>query len=85
MASIITGPRHGEYQLVALRRLDLEIQCFSPDFLILLADRIPQLRSLKLAVVIIGPDKRPDPSGREGVPEVGLPSVYPRPRKVIIA
>jgi len=81
VASIITGHRDGGHQLVALRTLDMDIQCFSPDLLNLLADRIPQFRPLKQTVIVIGPDKQPDPPGRGRVPEASLPSVCPCPRK----
>ena len=80
MASIITGPKAAGYQLKALRTLDVQIRCFSPDFLSLLADRIPHLRSLKLVVMAIGPDhdkQQPEHLGSSLVPAVSRPSFYP--------
>jgi hypothetical protein len=76
MASIITGPKARGYQLAALRTLDMEILCFSPDFLSLLAHGIPQLQSLKLVVADIGPDKDNVFFARNRVPEVSQPSFY---------
>jgi len=83
VASILTGPKSGGYQLTALRALDIRIRCFSPTFLSLLVDSAPQLRSLKLNVSVIGPDKQPERFERSRVPEVGchsLSSMYLRPR-----
>jgi len=81
MASIITGPKAAGYQLKALRTLDVQIRCFSPDLLSLLADRIPHLRSLKLVVMAIGPDKQHDIIGISLVPEVSRPAFYLLPGK----
>jgi hypothetical protein len=86
VASILTGPKPGGYQLTALRALDIQIWCFSPAFLSLLVDRAPQLRSLKLSAFVIGPDKQPARFGRNRVPEVGrhsLSSMY-LPQIIII-
>jgi len=86
VASILTGPKSGGYQLTALRALDIEIWCFSPAFLSLLVDRAPQLRSLRLNASVIGPDKQPERFGRNRVPEVGLhsPSSMYLPQIIII-
>jgi hypothetical protein len=81
MTSIITGPKSTGYQLKALRTLDVQIRCFSPNILSLLADRIPHLRSLKLAVAVIGPDEQPEHLGSSRVPEVSQPSSHPLPEK----
>jgi hypothetical protein len=70
MASIFTGLKAGGCKPIALRTLDMEIQCLSPDLLSLLANGIPQLRSLKLAVIVIGPDRQPSLPERDQVPEV---------------
>ncbi|KIM41560.1 hypothetical protein M413DRAFT_445533 [Hebeloma cylindrosporum] len=67
VASILTGPKPGGDQLTALRVLDIQIWCFSPDFLRLLAEQTPRLRSLKLMVSAIGPDKHSELRNR--VPE----------------
>jgi len=69
-SSILTGPKHGGYQLSGLGTLDIQIWCFSPAFLSLLADKTPHLQSLRLKASIIGPDKQPEPLGRNRVPEV---------------
>jgi hypothetical protein len=84
VASILTGPRHGGYQLTALRALNIRISCFSPAFLSLLVDNVPQLRSLKLTMSAIGPDKQPEHFPRNSlVPEVShsLFCMYLCPRK----
>jgi len=81
MASILAGPNAGGHQLMGLRTLDMEVQCFSPDLLTLFIDRTPQLRSLKLAVIIFGPDKQPEPLGWHRVPEVSRSSFYPLPQE----
>ena len=80
VASILTGPKYGEYQLTVLRMLDIQIQCFSPAFLSLLIDKAPQLWLLKLNMSIIGPDKQPKCFRRSRVPELGH-SIYLLPRK----
>jgi hypothetical protein len=80
MASIIKGPRVGGHQHMALRTLEMEIHCFSPDILSLFAEGIPQLRSLKLEVMVIGPDKYQQPKNYGNrVSEASRPSTYPRP------
>ena len=86
VAAILTGPKSGGYLLTTLRTLDIRIWCFSPTFLSLLAENTPQLRSLKLNMFVIGPDKGPDKQperfGKNRVPEVGRhsqSSMYPRP------
>jgi hypothetical protein len=82
VASILTGPTPGGYPLTALRTLDIRIGCFSPALLSLLVASAPQLRSLKLNMSAIGPDKQPERFGRNRVPEVGrhsLSSMYLRP------
>jgi hypothetical protein len=88
VASILTGPMSGGYQLTALRTLDIRIWCFSPAFLSLLAENTPQLRSLKLNMSVIGPDKGPDKQperfGRNRVPEVGRHSLYVSASLIII-
>ena len=71
VASILMGPKQGGYQLTALRTLNIQIWCFSPALLSLLADQAPQLRSLKLYVCVIGPDKQPESFASNRVPEVG--------------
>ena len=75
VASILTGPTPGGCQLTALRVLDIRIWCFSPALLPLLVDSAPQLRSLKLNMSAIGPDKQPERFGRNRVPEVGRHSL----------
>ena len=69
-SSILTGPKPGEYRLTGLGTLDIQILCFSPAFLSLLVDKTPHLRLLRLKASIIGPDKQPEPWGRNRVPEV---------------
>ena len=75
VASILTGPTPGGYQLTALRALDIRIWCFSPALLSLLVDSAPQLQSLKLNMSAFGPDKQPERFGRNRVPEVGRHSL----------
>jgi len=81
MASILTGPQAAGYQLSALRMLDVQIKCFSPYLLSLIADRISNLHSLKLVVLVVGPDKHPKDLGSSKVPEVSRPSFYLCARK----
>jgi len=70
VASILTGPKGGEYQLTKLGILDLEIWCFSPALLSLFAVNTPQLQSLRLRPTVLGPDKQPEPFGGNRVLEV---------------
>jgi len=70
VASILTGPKGGEYQLTKLGTLDLRIWCFSPALLILLAVNAPQLQSLRLRPIVLGPDNHTEPFGENRAPEV---------------
>jgi hypothetical protein len=76
IASVITGPKAEGCQLRALRTLNVQIQCFSPYLLTLVADRLPNLQSLKLLVMTIGPDKQPKDLGSSKIPEVSPPSFH---------
>ena len=67
VASILTGPSPGGY-FTAITMLDIQVWCFSPALLGLLVEKTPRLRTLKLMISVIGPDKQSKPWNR--VPEV---------------
>ena len=81
VASTLTGPKTGRYRLTAL---SIRITCFSPVFLSLLVDNAPQLRSLKLNISAIGPDKQPESFSRNSVVAEVSHSLFSVPQNIII-